>query len=168
LDAWPFGRPPARIGEAKPEDAEERADVGKNMDDSYGVRAERKHRGPEDRDVMSQPAMVVRKIIPKDVSCDSNGERRENAERSTDGMGNQGLENIAVPVRKHFERGRAEKVKRCENHEARRDAEKKSFDGMVSKRPEVESAEKIAEVGADTTRDESREAEIARAEAFEW
>src|SRR6267142_4021390 len=74
LDAWPFGRPPARIGEAKPEDAEKRADIRKNMDDSDCVRSEHKERDSKEGDVMSHPAMVMGKIVPNDVSCDSIGE----------------------------------------------------------------------------------------------
>ncbi len=82
-------------------------------------------------------------------------------------MGNQRLENIAIVVGEHFERGRAEKIKCNENGQGGRYAEQKSFDGMVSKRAEIEPAEKVTEVRADATRDEGWEGEVTRTKVFE-
>jgi len=161
LDAWPFGRPPARIGEAKPEDAEKRADVRKNMDDSDCVCSEQEHWGTQEVKMVSHPAMVVGEVVPDDVRCDSNCEGQENGKRSADWMGTERFENITVAVWKHFERGRAQEVEGCKNHEARRDAEQKAFDGVMSERAEVESAEKIAGVGTNAAGDECGEAEVA-------
>lgn len=137
------------------------------MDDSNGVRSELKDRCAQEVNMMSHPAMVVSEIIPDDVSCDSDGERHENAQRSTDGMGNQGLENIPVAVGEQLECGRPHEIEYREDEEAGWNAKEKSFYRMMSKRAEVESAEKIAEVGADTTRDECGEGEVTGTKAFE-
>jgi flavin-dependent dehydrogenase len=82
-------------------------------------------------------------------------------------MGDQGLENITVAGRKHFECRSTQEIEYREDEEAGWNAKEKSFNRMMSKRAEVESAEKIAGIGADTARDEGREAEVARTEAFE-
>jgi len=94
--------------------------------------------------MVSHPAMVVGEVVPEDVSCDSDRKGQENGNRGADRMRNEWLENLAVALRKHFKGGGAHEVKRCENRKARRDAEKKALNWVVSKRAEIESAEKIA------------------------
>ena len=102
------------------------------MDDSNRMRSDGKERGSQEGDVMGHPALIMGEVVPNDVCGDSEDERRENSEWSANGMGNEGLENFAVAVGKHFERGKAQKIKCDENDEARRDAEEKAFDRMMS------------------------------------
>jgi hypothetical protein len=136
------------------------------MDDPDSVVADHEKRCSEESNVMRHPAMVVGEIVPNDVSCDSDDEGEKDAERSADGMGNKRLENFAIAARKHFERGRAQKIKCDENDEARRNAEDKAFDRVVSERAEVESAEKIAGIGTNTAGDKSWKGEIAWTKAL--
>ena len=82
-------------------------------------------------------------------------------------MRNQRPENFAVALGEHFERRKAQKIKRNQNDETGWNAEQKSFNGMVSERTEVKPAKEIAGIGTDTAGDESWEGEIARTEAFE-
>jgi hypothetical protein len=78
------------------------------------------------------------------------------------------LEDFTISFGKHLDGGRAQNVKYREKKQASRNAKKKSFEVMVSERPEIKPAEKITEIGADATGDQSRKAQVTRTKAFEW
>ena len=114
------------------------------MDDSNGVCSEQEHWGTQKVKMVSHPTVVVGEVVPDDVSGDSYGEGLENGEWSADGMGNKWLENLAVSLGKHFERGKTQKIEGCKNNESSRDSEEKAFDEMVSEWSKVEPTEEIA------------------------